>query len=85
MKCDPIEILARFDEGGEAVSCGCRECMTALEAVMQEIAEKPADTANAVEVSASDEVMTVSAVWRQDLGKHEIHLYIGIDDWFYIV
>ena len=79
---ESIKIMAVIEEGGQQVGCGSRECATALEAVMRELAEKPADTAGAHEVSASDEWMTVSA-YRCDTGGYEVHLYVGDDDlWF---
>ena len=76
-----IDILARFDEDGDDKRCASRECLTALEAVMQELEERPADTADALEIGAMDENMNVSA-FRIDEGW-EVHIYVGSNDtWF---
>ena len=78
-----IQILAAFGESDDKKACGERECATALEAVIVELAECPADTKNATEISATDEWMTVSA-YRTDEGW-EIHLYIGENDVYFTV
>ena len=73
-----IDIFAVMEEGDEQVRCGSRECVTALEAVMEELLAQPDDTRGAFGVSASDEWMNVAA-FRLD-GGYEVHVLIGGDD-----
>lgn len=76
-----IRICARVTEASDLTGCGYRECATALEAVMLELAEKPSDTAKAWEITAIDENMAVSA-YRGN-GDYEVHIYVGESDvWF---
>lgn len=76
-----IRILAAFEPEGDKVGCGWRECDTALEAVMQELREAPADTVDATEIGAVDDWMAVSA-YKNGIG-YEVHIQIGGSDVFF--
>ena len=77
------EILARFEDDGGMKGCGWRECGTALEAVMEELREAPADTREATEISASGDDY-VAVAYRFDEGV-EVHVHQdGHDDYRFI-
>ncbi len=77
------EILARFKDDGDERGCGWRECGTALEAVMEELREAPADTRDAEEITAGDDGM-VAAAYRLMDGV-EIHVHKdGHDDYMVV-
>lgn len=77
------EILARFEDDGDMKGCGWRECGTALEAVMEELREAPADTREATEISATGDDY-VAIAYRLDNGV-EVHVHQdGNDDYSFI-